>query len=180
MAAGLILLASAAGYGLLHGWGPRPVVVAGPPDPLPTPARSPAGSACLGGDDGWDNASGTAFFWVGVDRDPRSVTAVWWPTLNDTGCRVIATEGARASADALATDIRGAPARPSGTYNCPNDVLGRVDLYFAYPGGRWERVRVHPTGCATLTARGRKPREAQLGAEFAALAPPGEWTRLLR
>ena len=176
--AGIVVLSCALGYGLLHGWGPRPVEVPGPPDPLPTLTAGADGSPCTGGD-GWDDTPVPALFWVGVDRDPQSVTALWWPTVNDHDCRVVVTVGTRATADALAADVRAAPAFPRGTFNCPSAVGGMVDLYFAYQGGRWERVRVDPTGCATLTARWRKLRQSLLGGDLAAIAPPGEWSRLL-
>lgn len=182
-AAGLVLLSFAAGYGLVHGWGPRPIVVAGPPG-LPTLTASlrtdGSGTFCLGADDGWDKTSAPAFFWVGVDRDPQSVTAVWWPMLEVSDCRVLVTDGDRTTAEALAAAIRTAPAWPRGVLHCPADFGGLVDLYFAYPGGRWERVQVRLTGCSMLSGPGRQSRRAQLGAAFAALAPPGEWSRRLR
>lgn len=180
MVVAAILLLGAVCYGLLSGWGPRPVGVAGPPSPLPTLRNDAAGSGCFGHDDGWDADSTLGLFWVGVDRDPQSVTAVWWPTANDPDCRVVSTDGTRQTADTLATAIRTAPALLRGRVNCPADFGGLVDLYFAYSGGRWERIRVHPTGCPMLTARWRKPRQALLDDGLAAIAPPGEWSQLLR
>jgi hypothetical protein len=152
--------------------GPGSLTVAGPPSPLPaaTPGRICRDRA--GEDPRW---SGLAL--VSVDADPLSVTAVWWPTMNDRACKVMSTIGGRAEAIALAADIRAAPAVPTVPISCPMDTAGEVDLYFAFAGGRWEEVRVHPTGCRRFYDPGRAPRWAT-GAHLAALAPPGEWTRL--
>lgn len=39
---------------------------------------------------------------------------------------------------------------------------------------------MRPTGCAVLTDPGRRPRRALLGTDLAAIAPAGEWARLLK
>jgi hypothetical protein len=177
----IVVLAAVVGVGLLYGSGP--VASAGPPNPLPA-AAAVAGTAsaapCVSHVDNWGHSWYPAVFLVSVDPGPHSVTAVWWPTLNDGKCSVVATTGDRAIAGALATDIRQAPAIQSGTYYCPMDVGGAVDLYFSYARGRWQRVRVHPTGCGQIIAPGRRPRRADLDPELATIAPPGEWQRVLR
>jgi hypothetical protein len=160
------------GYGLVHGFGPRPVSSDGPPRTLPVLT---SGSPCLSG----RSPGPGGLFWVGVDDDPRSVTAVWWPTANDDACRVAETHGDRAAAEALATAVRTAPARFTGTVNCPADVGGAVDLYFAYRKG-WERVRVLPTGCAEVVAAGRSARRWLGDDSLATLKPAGEWSKILR
>jgi hypothetical protein len=160
------------GYGLVHGFGPRPVSSGGPPRTLPV---LNAGSPCASG----RSTGSGGLFWVGVDDGPRSVTAVWWPTMNDGSCRVVETHGDRAAAEALATAVRTAPALLTGTVNCPAVVGGAVDLYFAYRIG-WERVRVLPTGCAEVVAAGRRPRRWLGNDSLAALEPAGEWSRILR
>ena len=175
MAGLLLIVGGVLGYGVRHGLGARPVTVAGPPASLP--ALSPR-DLCQGVDT-W-GASSFALFRVTVDPDPRSVTAVWWPTMNDTSCRAELTHGDRAQAGALARDVRAARPFPSGRIECPAMMGGAVDLYFAYGESRWERVRVSPTGCAAVSAKGRKPRWIVVDSELAPLAPPGEWQRVLR
>jgi hypothetical protein len=178
----VVLLAGATGFGLWHGFGPLPVTVSGPPVTTDAPTTRPStadGPACWTAVDDWDSGW-PAVFRVGVDAGPRTVTAIWWPTLNDADCRIRSVTGDAAVAGVLATDIRRAPPVPSGRYNCPMAVGGAVDLYFGYGGGRWERVRVHPTGCASVTARHRQPRQFSMSADLAAIAPPGQWQQILR
>jgi hypothetical protein len=174
--AGLLLIVGGVlGYGARHGFGRRPVTASGPPGTLPalSPRDLCQGAGSWGGDS-------FALFRVTVDPDPRSVTAVWWPTMNDTSCRAVITQGDSAQAGALARDVRAARPFPSGRLECPNMVGGAVDLYFAYGKQRWERVRVSPTGCAAVSAKGRKSLWIVIGSELAPLAPPGEWQKALR
>ena len=175
---GVAALVALLGFGLVHGFGPRPVSSGGPPATLPVlKAGSATGVACLSGGSQWGGTIG--LFRVGVDDHPRSVTAVWWPTMNDQACSVVETHGDRTAAEALATAVRTAPALLTGRVNCPMEVGGAVDLYFAYRTG-WERVRVLPTGCAVVMAAGRKARRWLGDDSLAALKPPGEWSTILR
>jgi hypothetical protein len=170
--------AAAVAIGYLHGLGPLSVASAGPPGRLPATPRV-VDHACAAHIDGWDQAGARPYFWVGVDEGPESVTAVWWPTTNESECRVTQSRGDAAVATALANDIRRSEGVPSGAGNCPTDA-GAVDLYFAYAGGHWERVRAYPNGCTRVTAHGRRARRAVLSADLSAIAPPGEWRQLLR
>ncbi len=170
-----VWIGAAAACALVVGWAlldeSGALTVAGPPSRLPAAAP---GQVCV---DRAGGAGSLGLFLVSVDPDPLSVTAVWWPTMNDHACRVVSTSGDRAEATALAADIRAAPPFPAGRYNCPDDTGGEVDLYFSFAGGRWEEVRVHPTGCRAFFDPGRKPRQA-VGTHLATLAPPGDWARL--
>ncbi len=168
----VLVVAVMAGFGLVHGYGPRAVTVPAAPDhDRPGCANQP---------DGWDRSPWPALFRVGVDTGARSVTAQWWPTMNDGNCQVLVTHGDTTMAAALVRDVRQAPAIGPGVYHCPMDVGGAVDLFFGYGQGRWERVRVYPTGCGRITAPARTPRRAVFGDDLAALAPPGPWRQVLR
>jgi hypothetical protein len=172
--AGLLVVGGVLGYGVLRGFGRWPVEVAGPPSSLPALS---SGDLCQNFG-GW--GGGFGFFQATVDPGPRSATAVWWPTMNDSGCRAEITHADGAQAAALARDVRAARPFASGRYECPSDVGGAVDLYFAYGGNRWERVRVSPTGCAKVSAKGRRTLSIAIDGELAPLAPAGEWQRVLR
>jgi hypothetical protein len=109
-----------------------------------------------------------------VDPDPRGVTAVWIPGLEEA-CHPVVTHGNQQMASALADDIRNAPNSPLGIFNCPLDTGQRVRLYFAYgshqPG---ERADISLSGCEGITAPGRSGRTATaaLGRDLLAIAPP--------
>ena len=100
--------------------------------------------------------------------------------MNDTNRRAMITYGDRTEVGALAQDVRAARPFPSGPIECPNMVGGAVDLYFAYGDKRWERVRVSPTGCAAVSAKGRKSLRIVIGDDVVPLTPPGEWQKVLR
>lgn len=162
------------GVGLVHGYGPLPVIVSAPPERH--------GSGCAGRIDDWDRSRWPALFWVGVGAGARSVTARWWPNIDDPDCHVVVTHGGAAVAAVLIRDIQQAPAIGFDlSSGCPADFGGAVDLFFDYGGGRWERVRVYPSGCGEITAPDRQPRSALFGNfdnDLAAIAPPG-WQPLL-
>jgi hypothetical protein len=170
----LLIAGGVLGAGLRYSFGPRPVTADGPPASLPATSRA---DVCEGGG-AWDDSS-IAVFRVWVDPDPARVTAVWWPTMNDTSCAVVTTRGDKAEAVALAEGVRSAPKPFTGPVECPMAVGGVVDLYFAY-AKKWERVRVHPTGCAFVSAAGRKPRRWLSDDALASLTPPGAWRLVLR
>jgi hypothetical protein len=139
----------ALGFAIFHWDGPGPVSSAAPPTRLPACPHPGA----------WGGGSSLAVFRVTVDPDPIAVTAIRWPALGEPPCGATLATAPQPVAVALAADVRAAPPPLGGVVECPNDTAELIDLYFEYPGGHWERVRDHSTGCATVFAPHRKPRQ---------------------
>lgn len=117
---------------------------------------------------------------VSVDRSPSGVVTIWAPGLNQRPCRAELVRDGPRIAHGLVAAIDTAPAIPPGSSACTAADDTEADLYFLYPGRPAEQSRVGLSGCESVDAPGRAPRQLSddLAAALRPLAP-GPWrTRL--
>ena len=117
---------------------------------------------------------------MSVDRSPSGVVFVWVPGLNQRPCRADLVRGGPRIARGLAAAIDTAPEVTPGSSACGAADAAEADLYFLYPGRPAEQSRVRLSGCESVDAPGRAPRQLSddLAAALRPLAP-GPWrTRL--
>jgi hypothetical protein len=125
-------------------------------------------------------ATGSAHGLVWLRRHPAGVVMIWIPGMNAKHCQARRTVGHHRRAGRLARAIDRAPRVSKGTYNCPNDDLTEVDLYFTYRTGGDEFVDVPLAGCRFLSAPDRAARAAtQVINHQLKRAAPHHWRRYL-
>jgi hypothetical protein len=116
---------------------------------------------------------------VWVYRNARRVVTVWIPS-EDTGhCVAVRKMDTASFADPIAAAIEHAPAMPRGIF-CPRDDGSSVRIYLGFNSGVQQYVNVELSGCHTVSAPGRSPREMTpaLTRALRRIVPPG-WDHYL-
>jgi hypothetical protein len=100
--------------------------------------------------------------------------AIWLPSENASNCMAVRTNDDTLPATRIAAAVEDAPAMPRGIF-CPRDDGSAVRLYLTYDSGVDEYVNVELSGCHTVSAPGRMPRETTpaLVTALRKIAPPG-------
>jgi hypothetical protein len=111
---------------------------------------------------------------VWVNPKPRRVVAIWLPSENASNCTAVRTNDNTPYATRIAAAIEKAPAMPRGIF-CPRDDGSAVRIYLTYDSGVDEYVNVELSGCHTVSAPGRSPRETTpaLISALRRIVPPG-------
>lgn len=117
---------------------------------------------------------------VWVYRNARRVVSVWLPSENTGHCVAVRKMDTASYADAIAAAIEHAPPMPRGIF-CPRDDGSAVRIYLGYNSGVQQYANVELSGCHTVSAPGRAPREVTpaLTRALRHIVPPG-WDHYLR
>ncbi|HVW79700.1 MAG TPA: hypothetical protein VHB69_02010 [Mycobacteriales bacterium] len=123
-------------------------------------------------------ASSDGLVWV--NPKPRRVVAIWLPGENAGSCVAVRTNDNAEKAQPIAAAIEGAPAMPRGLF-CPLDDGSAVRVYLMYDSGVDQYVNIELSGCHSVSAPGRYPRETSsaLTSALRQIAPPG-WGHYLK
>lgn len=151
----------------------RPAVTpAGAPVPATsTPTPRIIGPVCANG----LHVTGAANGLATADANPTGLVSTWLPGMNSHTCKAETVSSGPDVASTIANEIRQAPQPYPGIRSCPMDDNTAVELVFSYASRKPEVIYVTLTGCASITAPGRSPRDMTeaLRTELSAIAPPG-------
>jgi hypothetical protein len=125
-------------------------------------------------------ARGPADNTVTLDSHPDGATLVWIPGFGQRPCEAVLREMGAAAATALRDHIMQAPRFPEGVFHCPFSDAVAVAVYFTYDSDESEYVKIQLSGCAMISAPGRRPRSltASVQADLRTLAPPAWRSRI--